>query len=203
MLAGCPSPSPADPAADPWMADNPTDIADNGTVPSPGIHWISPDVWNRRAEVTTNACVQPPDSYGDLVTTGGIVRDCGTSADHENPITGVTNYLYGTLRNTRPNSPSVAYAEVGVYYGLASSGLTYPTDFTMIPETRQFTTLYRSSPDHDQHRPNSVDSAAAAAGERPLLPLPARSQRPGNSTRRDREHQHRCGEQQQSRLAQY
>ncbi|HLN00856.1 MAG TPA: tyrosinase family protein [Bryobacteraceae bacterium] len=137
----CPVPSPADPSADPWMADNSTDIADNGTVPSPGTHWISPDVWNRRAAVTTDACVQPVDAYGDLVTTGGVVRDCGTSADHENPITGVTNYLYGTLRNTRPGSPRVVYAEVGVYYALASSGLTYPTDFTTIPESRQFIAL--------------------------------------------------------------
>jgi hypothetical protein len=137
----CPVPSPADPSADPWMADNSTDIADNGTVPSPGTHWISPDVWNRRAEVTTDACVQPVDGYGDFVTTGGVVRDCGTSADHENPVTGVTNYLYGTLRNARPTSPRVVYAEVGVYYGLASSGLTFPTDFTMIPESRQFIAL--------------------------------------------------------------
>ncbi len=73
----CPSPSPVDPSADPWMADNPTDIANNGTVPSPGTHWISPDVWNRRAPVTTDACVRPPDSYGDFVTTGGVTRDCG------------------------------------------------------------------------------------------------------------------------------
>jgi len=138
----CPVPSPIDPSADPWMADNSTDIADNGTVPSPGTHWISPDVWNRRTEVTTDACVQPVDSYGDHVTTGGVVRDCGTSADHENPIAGVTNYLYGTLRDTRPQSPRVVYAEVGVYYALASSGLTYPTDFTMVPESRQFITLY-------------------------------------------------------------
>ena len=42
----CPVPSPADATAQPWMADNATDIADNGTVPSPGTHWISPDVWN-------------------------------------------------------------------------------------------------------------------------------------------------------------
>jgi hypothetical protein len=46
------------------MADNPIDIADNGTVPSPGVHWISPDVWNRRAQVTTNACVLPAGAYG-------------------------------------------------------------------------------------------------------------------------------------------
>jgi hypothetical protein len=139
---GCPSPSPADPAADPWMADNNTDIADNGTVPSPGVHWISPDVWNRRAPVTTDACVGPVDSYGDHVTTGGVVFNCGSAADHENPVTGVTNYLYGTLRNTRPNAPNVVYAEVGVYYALASSGLHYPTDFTMIPETRQFIAVW-------------------------------------------------------------
>ena len=140
--AQCPSPSPADPSADPWMADNPTDVADNGTVPSPGTHWISPDVWNRRAQVTTDACVAPVDSYGDHDSSGGIVRDCGASADHENPVTGVTNYLYGTLRDTRPNSPRVVYAEVGVYYALASSGLTYPADFTMIPESRQFIALF-------------------------------------------------------------
>ena len=112
----CASPSPADPSADPWMADNSTDVADNGTVPSPGTHWISPDIWNRRAEVTTGILAfQTVDAYGDHDTSGGVVRDCGTSADHENPVTGVTNYLYGTLRNTRPNSPRVVYAEVGVY----------------------------------------------------------------------------------------
>jgi Common central domain of tyrosinase len=138
----CPVPSPADPSADPWMADNPTDIADNGAVPSPGTHWISPDVWNRRTQVTTDACTQPADAYGDHVTTGGVVRDCGTSADHENPVSGVINYLYGTLRNTRPGSPRVVYAEIGVYYALASSGLTYPADFTMISETRQFVALH-------------------------------------------------------------
>jgi hypothetical protein len=140
--ASCPVPSPADPAADPWMADNATDVADNGTVPSPGTHWISPDVWNRRALVTTDPCVQPVDAYGDHVTTGGVVRDCGSSADHENPVAGVANYLYGTLRNTQPGAPRVVYAEVGVYYALASSGLTYPADFTMLPESRQFVALY-------------------------------------------------------------
>jgi hypothetical protein len=138
----CPVPSPVDPSADPWMADNSIDISNNGTVASPGTHWISPDIWNRRALVTTDACVQPVDAYGDHVTTGGVVRNCGSDADHENPEAGVTNYLYGTLRNTRPGSPRVVYAEVGVYYALASSGLTYPGDFTMVPQTRQFIALH-------------------------------------------------------------
>ena len=140
--AACPSPSPADPAADPWIADNAMDVANVGTVPSPGTHWISPDVWNRRTRVTTPACVAPLDTYGDNVTSGGVVRNCGSSADHENPEAGVTNYLYGTLRNTRPGAPRVVYAEVGVYYALASTGLTYPTDFTMVPESRQFIALH-------------------------------------------------------------
>ncbi|MEJ0075856.1 MAG: tyrosinase family protein [Alphaproteobacteria bacterium] len=138
----CPVPSPADPSADPWMADNSSDISNNGTVPSPGTHWISPDVWNRRALVMTDPCVAPVDAYGDHDTTGGIVRNCGSDADHENPVAGVTNYLYGTLRNTRPSSPRVVYAEVGVYYALASSGLTYPGDFTFIPESRQFIAIH-------------------------------------------------------------
>lgn len=135
----CPSPSPADPSADPWMADN---GSDTGAVPSPGTHWISPDVWNRRTQVTTDACLAPIDSYGDHLTTGGVVRNCGTDADHENPEAGVTNYLYGTLRNSLPGSPRVVYAEVAVYYALASTGLTFPTNFTMIPESRQFIALH-------------------------------------------------------------
>ena len=138
----CPVPSPADPTADPWMADNASDISNNGSTPSPGTHWISPDVWNRRTEVMTDACVQPLDAYGNHDTTGGIVRNCGSDADHENPVSGVTNYLYGTLRNTRPSSPRIVYAEVGVYYALASSGLTYPADFTFIPNSRQFIALH-------------------------------------------------------------
>ena len=130
------------PSAKPWMADNATDIANNGTMPSPGTHWISPDVWNRRTLVATDACLAPVDSYGDHDSSGGVVRNCGSDADHENPVAGVTNYLYGTLRNTRPGSPRVVYAEVGVYYALASSGLTYPADFTFIPESRQFIALH-------------------------------------------------------------
>lgn len=160
--AACASPSPADPHADPWMADNATDIGDNGTVPSPGPHWVSPDVWNRRNPVTTDACVGPIDSYGDHVTSGGVVRNCGTSADHENPVSGVTNYLYGTLRNTRPESPNVVYAEVGVYYALASSGLNYPTNFTLIPESRQFITLWT--------RPGTTTSIGPIAWTPPPLP---------------------------------
>jgi hypothetical protein len=160
--ANCPVSSPVDPSADPWMADNTTDVSNNGTVPSPGTHWISPDVWNRRAQVTTDACVQPLDSYGDHVTSGGIVRDCGTSGDHENPVTGVMNYLYGTLRNTRPNAPLVAYAEVGVYYALASSGLHYPTDFTMIPETHQFIAVFLE--------PNTTTSIGPIPWTPPPLP---------------------------------
>jgi hypothetical protein len=139
--ASCPVPSPADPHADPWMADNAADVAANGATPSPPQHWISPDVWNRRAPVTTDACVQPVDADGDHVTTGGVIRNCGDSTDHENPVSGVTNFLYGTLRNTRPESPPVAYAEVGVYIALASSGLTWPADFTLVPNSVQFIAL--------------------------------------------------------------
>jgi hypothetical protein len=138
----CPVPSPVDPAADPWMADNSIDVSNNGSEPSPGTHWISPDVWNRRTQVTTDACLAPVDAYGDHDTSGGIVRNCGSEADHENPVSGVENYLYGTLRNTRPGSPRAVYAEVGVYYALASSGLTYPADFTFVPNSRQFIAVH-------------------------------------------------------------
>jgi hypothetical protein len=138
----CAVPPPADPAASPWMADNAADITNNGTVPSPGTRSISPDVWNRRAEVVTDACVRPMDAQGNRVTTGGVVRACGTPADHQNPVAGTTNYLYGTLRNTRPGSARVVYAEVAVYTAPGTTGLMFPTNFTMIPESRQFIALH-------------------------------------------------------------
>ena len=130
-----------DPASDPWMGDNAADIAANGTVPSPDPRWLSPDIWSRRAEVTTDACL-PRDGSGNLLTVGGIARNCGTSADHENPVAGSTNYLYATLRNTRPGSARTVYAEVAVYIANASAGLAWPADFTMLNESRQFITLH-------------------------------------------------------------
>jgi hypothetical protein len=123
------------------MADNNADSTGNGTTPSPSPWNLSIDVWNRYDQVTTDACVGPIDTYGNHVTTGGQVRRCGTNTDNQNPMSGVTNYLYGRLRNTRPGSPKVVYAEIAAYYALNSSQLRFPTDFTMIPDTRQFISL--------------------------------------------------------------
>lgn len=130
-----------DPASEPWIGDNAADIAANGSVPSPGPHWLSPDIWNRRAEVTTDACI-PRDPPPNLNTVGGVTRDCGSSADHENPVAGVTNFLYATLRATGPAPTRNVYAEVAVYIANASTGLAWPTDFTLLPESRQFITLH-------------------------------------------------------------
>ena len=130
-----------DPTSDPWMGDNAADIAANGSVPSPGPHWISPDIWNRRAEVTTDGCI-PRDPPPSLNTVGGVTRDCGSSADHENPVAGVTNFLYATLRATGPAPTRNVYAEVAVYIANASTGLAWPTDFTLLPQSRQFITLH-------------------------------------------------------------
>lgn len=132
---------PMEPAADPWMGDNAADIAAGGTVPSSSPLWLSPDVWNRRNEVTDPACV-PTGPAGELHTVGGMVRECGSSSDHENPVTGSTNYLYGTIRNTRPGSARTVYAEVAAYIANAATGLAWPADFTMLAESRQFLTLY-------------------------------------------------------------
>jgi hypothetical protein len=135
----CPVPPPVDTAAEPWMADNPADST--GAEPSSPPYTISPDVWNRTALVTTDACIGPVDAYGNKVTTGGVVRRCGTNMDHQNPVAGVTNYLYGRIRNTRSGSSKLVYSEVAVYYALTSSALNFPADFTMIPESRQFIAL--------------------------------------------------------------
>ena len=137
-LAGVSCPPGPRPASDPWIADNATDLTNNGTVPSPPLHYVSPDIWNRNSQATCT----PTDPQT------GVVRNCGSTADHENPVTGVENYLYATLRNNRPGANLVVYAEVAVYVANASTGLAWPTNFggapagIPLPETRQFITLH-------------------------------------------------------------
>jgi len=133
--------SPAGLAADPWIGDNAADIAANGVPPSPGIHYLSPDIWNRRNEVLSATCL-PGTIPTPLNTVGGVLRDCGTELQHENPVAGQTNYLYATLRNTGASAVRNVYAEVVVYIANASTGLSWPTDFTMLPESRQFITIH-------------------------------------------------------------
>jgi hypothetical protein len=125
----CLSPLPA--GSDPWMGDNPADIAAIGQPPSPHPRWISPDIWVRRTLASCTPASPVP----------GAARDCGSSADHENPLANTVNYVYATLRNDRPNAQRVVYAEVAVYYANASTGLSWPADFTIIPQSRQFITL--------------------------------------------------------------
>lgn len=132
----CPGVTVPLPPSDLWMADNATDLAANGSEPSSGIMWASPSLWNR----TTPATCAPVDPVAT------VARTCGSDADHENPIAGVTNYLYATIRNDRPGAQEVRYAEVGVYVTNASTGLTWPTSFggdppIPLPETRQFITV--------------------------------------------------------------
>jgi hypothetical protein len=134
------APGPA-PASDAWIGDNAADIAANGATPSPAPHYISPDVWNRTSSAACTPVVNRPGRPTDPP------RDCGSGADHENPVAGVTNFLYATLRNDRPGAAMVGYVEVAIYVANASSGLAWPTDFggapagIPLPETRQFITL--------------------------------------------------------------
>ena len=127
----------ANPAANPWMRDN---AADTGAVPSPAPRWMSPDIWNRTSEDTSDACM-PRTSPPALNTVGGVTRNCGSEAQHENPVAGQPNFLYATLRNTGTTPQRNVYAEVAVYIANASTGLSWPADFTMLPESRQFITL--------------------------------------------------------------
>jgi hypothetical protein len=128
---------PAIVPSNPWMRDN---TADGGTVPSSAPRWMSPDIWNRRNAVATDACA-PRTTPPNLNTVGGVTRNCGSEADHENPQAGATNFLYATLRNTSGTPQRNVYAEVAVYIANASTGLAWPVNFTMLPESRQFITL--------------------------------------------------------------
>jgi hypothetical protein len=128
------------PASDPWMGDTQADIQAGGVPPSPGPHWMTPDVWNRTTEQNGPACL-PGVIPAAVNTVGGVTRACGSDADHENPIAGQTNYLYATIRNTGTSPQRNLYAEVAVYIGEASTGLAWPADFTLLPDSRQFIAL--------------------------------------------------------------
>ena len=124
------------PTSDLWMADNTADLAAAGAEPSSGVLWMSPSIWNRVLPATCT-----PTS-----ASAGVARTCGSEADHENPIAGITNYLYATIRNDRPGAQHVRYLEVAVYAANASTGLTWPASFGgdpngALPETRQFLTV--------------------------------------------------------------
>lgn len=124
------------PASDLWMADNAADLAASGAEPSSGTLWMSPSIWNRNSPA---ACT-PPDAVAS------VARACGSEADHDDPIAGVTNYLYATIRNDRPAAQEIKYLEVAVYVANASTGLTWPASFGgdpdgALPETRQFLTV--------------------------------------------------------------
>lgn len=131
---------PATAGSDPWMGDNATDIGNVGVPPSPPLHFVSPDIWNRRNPETSDTCI-PRTNPPHLNTVGGVTRNCGSEADHENPESGKNNYLYATLRNNGSAPVENVYAEVAVYIADASTGLSWPADFQMLPETRQFITL--------------------------------------------------------------
>jgi hypothetical protein len=126
------------PSTDVWMADNAADLAANGSVPSSQPHYISPDIWNRTAPATCTPATAAT----------GATRNCGSSADHENPVAGRTNYLYAILRNDRPGAQDAVYTEVAVYIANASTGLAWPANFgggvagVPLDESRHFITLY-------------------------------------------------------------
>jgi hypothetical protein len=122
------------PLSDAWMAATAADT--NGNIPRGGVPWTSPAIWNRRVLATCT----PTEALA------GTTRTCGSSADHENPHSGVLNYLYATIHNDRASAVEMKYVEVGAYIANASTGLSWPVNFGgdpggVLPESRQFITV--------------------------------------------------------------
>jgi hypothetical protein len=91
------------PATDVMMRDNSSDI--NGSIPSVGTMWLSPDVWNR------------------------MMSDGMTG--HQNPEFGQPNYLYMNLRNLSVTETAEA-TSMDVWLAPASTGLSWPDDFSYV-----------------------------------------------------------------------
>lgn len=94
----------ANPAADIWVKDNPTD---DGTVPSTGAMYLGTDIWNRNAA-------------------DGLTNDA-----HQNPEFGQTNYLYARVRNSSAIQ-DVKATTVDAWIGTLAIGLVWPDAFTHV-----------------------------------------------------------------------
>lgn len=112
----------ASPVVDVFIEDTPYDYTgsdpDDGTEPDPG-DMASQDMWKSRAIWVRHA----PDN----------------NPTHENPEFGQTNYVYVNLKNDGPNAtPDYASGVVKLYWGDASTGLSWPVDmvwFADVPVT--------------------------------------------------------------------
>ncbi|NTW83609.1 MAG: hypothetical protein HGB36_09630 [Chlorobiaceae bacterium] len=90
--------------ADPYITDSGTDA---GEQASPDIHWTSPDIWVRN---------NPPDAPGENPDDG-----------HQNPIKGVSNYLYILVRNR--GSQTADNLTVEAFYCDPATGMLWPNHF--------------------------------------------------------------------------
>lgn len=100
-LSPASSPCATTPSADVWVRDN---TGDTGAVPSSGLMWLGPDLWNRLAD-------------------DGLL-------DHQNPEYGQKNYLYAQVRNA--SGVAVAATTMEFWIADASTGLSWPTSFTSV-----------------------------------------------------------------------
>jgi hypothetical protein len=90
--------SPAVQVGDIYMRDN---LLDDGSVPSSGMWWISPDIWVRNNDA------------GDCSVTG-----------HQNPIAGTINTLCVRVRNRL--ATAVGNITVDLYWAGAALGISWP-----------------------------------------------------------------------------
>ena len=89
-------------------------LADNGTVATPGAFWDSPDIWCRQ-----DAPAGDP---------GAIPASYATAGPHEAPIRGQSNWIYARVKNTGTTASLDAWVRLSITHwpGLE---FTYPTSF--------------------------------------------------------------------------
>lgn len=89
-------------------------LSDDGTVPSTGAFWDSPDLWVRTTDPAGDAGALPA-AYGD-------------AAPHESPISGQANWVYVRLRNAGTDASLPFYVRVYITHW-AGAEFLYPDDF--------------------------------------------------------------------------
>jgi subtilisin family serine protease len=89
-------------------------LSDDGTVPSTGAFWDSPDLWVRTTDPAGDAGALPA-AYGD-------------APPHQSPISGQANWVYVRLRNAGTDDSLPFYIRVYITHW-AGAEFIYPSDF--------------------------------------------------------------------------
>ncbi len=141
------------PAQTTYMQDTP---ADKGVEPNPdtGPMWVSQDIWVRNAP---DPGYQP---YPFMESSPPWTLPAHENPDYLDPLKGRPNYVYVEVRNHSQSASSTGTERLRLYWAIASTGLSWPTQWVDYQPGGPGTPLYGA----EITKPR-VNAATASAAE--------------------------------------